>query len=501
MTSDDISLGSAVAMIGALEKKTISAKELLDIHLDRIDCQNAAVNAVVTIDPENARQRAIASDARRATGALLGKLDGIPMTVKDSLLTAGLRTTSGSELLGDHVPANDAASVSRLKSAGANIIGKTNLPAWAGDIQTHNTLFGVTSNPWSSAHSPGGSSGGSAAALAMGFTALEVGSDIAGSLRIPAHACGIYAHKPTLHVVPEAGHVPPPPGSSASTELAVVGPMARSALDLELLFDVLSDDRADSRPGWRAQIAAPRHNQLQDFRVAIWGDDPHLPTDSETRSMIEEIGTELERAGVKTSYVARPFEDTGRIGAAYLDLVLPYLAEGETADTLTGLLANVSRHSAAESKYVNLLVDVRQMSAARHLAAKAVQAETIGRWRRFFGSFDAVVCPVLPTAIGRHQTGEPSWRRTVRIDDKETAYWDQMLWCGALASFAFLPSTARPVKMSSSGVPIGMQIIGPHMEDRTTLRFAALCDAVLGTFQPPPQLATGRYPAVNSHRG
>lgn len=484
ITSDLVDpLGSAIAMAEALANGAISSEELVAVHLDRIRQANAAVNAVVTLDIDGARLRARESDARRAAGKPLGRLDGMPMTVKDSLLTAGLRTTSGATELKDHVPEEDAASIGRLKAGGANIFGKTNMPAWAEDIQTSNSLFGLTRNPWNLDHSPGGSSGGSAAALAMGFTPLEVGSDIAGSLRIPAHACGVYAHKPSLHLVPDRGHVPPPPGILGSTDLAVVGPMARTAADLGLLFEILADSSGDQAPGWTPRLAPARHAGIRHYRVAVWIDDPRLAVDQETRGMIEDVGRTLEKEGATVDFKARPFQDTAQVVDAYLDLVLPFLGESVGSDELAQM--QPAALTAPARQYVDRLSSNRGMSAAAYRSAKAVQAQVVSEWARFFREHDVVICPVMPGAIGRHDVNRPSWRRTREIEGREIAYWDQALWCGALASFAFLPATARPVTMSGLGVPLGLQIVGPFMEDRTTLRFAELTDSLFGGYKAP----------------
>ena len=477
-------MGSATAMIDALQRRLISAEELLALHLDRIEKDNAPVNAVVTVDADGARERARQSDARRAEARLLGPLDGLPMTVKDSIRTIGIRTTAGAEALRDYVPQEDAGVVVRVKQAGGNVFGKTNVPIMASDIQCFNNVFGLTRNPWHPDFAVGGSSGGAAAALAMGFTSLEVGSDIAGSLRIPAHACGIYSHKPTLDVIPEDGHIPPPPGIVASTQLATLGPMARSADDLTLLFDVLSAPEASGRPGWRADLAAPRHRDLKDFRVAVWIDDRRLIADVETRAMLETVGSALQRTGARVDFKARPFTDTDGVADAYLQLVLPFLAGNSTAQEIAASVGRVGDVAARHAR----LVDPAASTLAAYFAAKEVQARSKLAWARFFEFHDVVICPVMPSAIRRHAHEGETWERTVVVEGKEIAYWEQSLWCGALATFAHLPATARPIATAAQGTPMGIQIVGPFMEDRTTLRFAGLLDELFGSFTAPPRM-------------
>lgn len=472
-------------MLAALERRDVSAEELLALHLDRIDALNAQVNAVVTIDRDGAVARARAADARRAAGTPLGRLDGLPMTVKDSIRTRGIRTVVGFEGLRDHVPEVDAGVITRAARDGANVFGKTNVPTMASDIQTYNSVFGVTRNPWSAGHAVGGSSGGSAAALAMGFTPLEIGSDIAGSLRVPAHACGIYAHKPTLDVIPEEGHIPPPPGIVGSTGLATLGPMARSAQDLELLFDVLIDDAPASHPRWRPQLGPPRHAALRDHRIAVWIDDSRLVADDETVALLARVGTALQRAGAHVDFKARPFADSGRVADAYLQLVLPLLAGDATPESIAAMVAALEATRPVAAAHARRVSPAAATMAAV-FAAKEVQARTVRAWAHFFRDHDVVICPVMPSAIMAHSHDGASWARTVTVAGREIAYWEQALWCGALATFAFLPATARPLGRAAQGTPIGIQIIGPHLEDRTTLRFAALLDELFGGFAPPP---------------
>lgn len=236
----------AARLVAALKAGEVSSRELLDLYLSRIEAADPALNAVVTLDAERARRLAAEADADLARGEASGALHGLPITIKDTIETGGLRTTAGAPWLGGHVPDRDATAVARLKAAGAIVFGKTNCPLYGGDAQSENVVFGTTGNPWDTDRSPGGSSGGSAAALAAGQTALELGSDIGGSVRNPAHYCGVYGHKPSFGIIPTRGHIPPPPGALSPVDLAVVGPLGRSAEDLALAMDVLvGPDEAD----------------------------------------------------------------------------------------------------------------------------------------------------------------------------------------------------------------------------------------------------------------
>jgi amidase len=485
-------LGSARDLLRTLRARRISAEDLLSLHLERIQRLDGEVGAVVTVDSTSSKDSARRFDGATMADAMSRPLGGLPMTVKDSLCTAGMRTTAGEPSLINHVPTEDATAIARLRAAGAILFGKTNLPAMAADIQTYNPLFGVTRNPWNGLLTAGGSSGGSAAALAMGFTPLEVGSDIAGSLRIPAHCCGIYAHKPSFDVVPDRGHIPPPPGVVAGTDIGSIGPMARSAEDLELLLDVLVTPSDPARPGWRPHIPESRHSTLKDFRIALWMDDPCCPVDDETRAMMEETAAGISRAGARINSRARPFEDFSTVAEAYLDLVIPLLASGVPDALMAELPEQALRASASSAKYLRRIIAGSSQSRASYFSAKEIQARTIEEWGRFFMEFDALICPVMPSAAFAHMTGGLSFARSIEVAGIERPYWDQALWCGALASFAYLPATARPIQLSGRGVPMGVQIVGPYLEDRTCLALARLMDDIFGGFQPPPA-ALGKY--------
>ncbi len=276
----DAAFASAGELAARLRQGEVSSRDLLDLFLERVEKLNPRINAVVTVDAARARAEAEGADEALARGDEVGPLHGLPMTVKDSLETEGMLTTSGAGELAGHVPAKDAVAVARLRSAGAIIFGKTNLASYASDVQTFNDLFGTTNNPWSTERSPGGSSGGAAAALAAGLTALELGSDIAGSIRNPAHYCGVFGHKPSYGLVPLRGHIPGPPGTLAEMDLGVAGPLARDADDLELALDAVAGPLPEDA-AYRLRLPPARGSSLQDYRGAAWLDDPFCPIDSE----------------------------------------------------------------------------------------------------------------------------------------------------------------------------------------------------------------------------
>ena len=264
----EIALRPAHELAEAIRRRELSSRELLDHYLSRVERLNPALNAVVTLDPDGARRAADAADAAVARGEIVGPLHGVPMTIKDTYETAGMRTTCGVAAW-DHVPDNDAEAVRRLREAGAVIFGKTNAPSFAADWQTYNPIFGTTNNPWDITRTTGGSSGGAAAALAAGLTALELGSDIAGSIRLPSNWCGVCGHKTSWGIVPHRGHLPPPPGALADSDLGVMGPMARDVADLELALDVLAGPAVPAAVGVASRTAGRARVDIA--RIAIGG--------------------------------------------------------------------------------------------------------------------------------------------------------------------------------------------------------------------------------------
>ncbi|MGH7893746.1 MAG: amidase family protein, partial [Candidatus Binatia bacterium] len=321
----DIAFRSTTALAAALARREIGSRELLDHYLARLGRLNPTLNAVVTLDAERARRRADEADAALARGETWGSLHGVPMTIKDSFETAGLRTTCGWEQIATHVPVTDALAVARLRTAGAVIFGKTNVPTLTSDVQSYNPIFGTTSNPWDRARTPGGSSGGAAAALAAGLTGAELGSDIGGSIRTPAGWCGIYGHKPTWGIVAKRGHIPGPPGSLGESDLEVVGPLGRGAEDLELGLDVLVGPLPEDARAWRLELPAARRGELGAYRIAAWLDDPAFPVDAEVRCVLEAAVAALRGAGVRVDDRARPAIDFDDAVRTYHQLLYPII--------------------------------------------------------------------------------------------------------------------------------------------------------------------------------
>src|SRR5579863_1595945 len=394
---DPILTLDATDQLAALAARRISAAELLELALGRCEAANPPLNAVVARNVEQARERARAIDDARGRGEALGPLAGLPMTVKDTFDVEGLPASSGLEAYrrGERP---DATVVAHARAAGAVIWGKTNTPVLAGDFQTYNALYGATNNPWDVTRTCGGSSGGAATALAARITALEIGSDIGGSLRTPANLCGVYSHKPTWGLVSQIGHIPPAPGSCAERDLNVIGPMARSARDLRLLLSVLA-------PGSVPATAAPA--ELKGLRLGLWLDEPDFPLDPEVRRALEGFAADLVREGAEITPVTVPV-DTGALFTAYRTLLAGVLAADLPPKALAQMrrvrpVAQLARRFglAGPDSWAALTLTY----TASHLdwiAADEVRARAGVQARALFSRFDALIAPINPVPAFPH---------------------------------------------------------------------------------------------------
>ena len=487
MSVADVTYRTAIELAKMLADGQISSSELLDENLARVRKVNPAVNAVVALDEERARKAARAADEARARGAALGPLHGLSMTVKDTFTVTGMTTTCGLEELRDYRPSADAAAVARLRRAGAIVFGKTNLPPAAADHQSCNPLFGLTRNPWNVERTVGGSSGGSAAALAAGFTPLELGSDIGGSIRVPAHFCGVYGHKPSHGIVPLDGHIPPPPGHLSQPELGVAGPLARSSFDLELMLDIITDAPELKRTAFRIDLPLARHADLGDFRVAVWNDASAYPVDSAYAVAIDALVDDLKRLGVKADTAARPAIDPAQSFRVYMQTLFGIIGAGFPPPVREAIVAGGK--AAAEGSYPRMVADGVGQSFAEFAAAAEQREHLFRAWRDFFTRYDVLLCPITPTVAFPHDVARldmaAQFDRRIVVNGKATPYMDNLMWPG-LVTVANLPATAIPTRRLIGGLPAGVQIVGPYLEDRTTLKFAQLLEREFGGFMPPP---------------
>ncbi len=461
----------------------ISSRELLEIYLSRIEQFNKQINAVVTMDIEQARKQAFLADEAQAKGRTLGPLHGVPVTIKDGFETAGMRTTSGAPAYKNHIPHTNAIVVQRYVDAGAVIIGKTNVPMFCADSQTHNELFGISNNPWDLDRSPGGSSGGAAAAVAAGFCGLEVGSDIAGSIRVPASWTGIYGHRPTYGIVPFKGHIPPPPGVLAEADLSVAGPLARSSEDIKLAMKILAGPDQVQATAWKFQLPKPRAKSLKEYRIAAWLDDDAIPVDDEVRKVLYNALEALRKAGAKVDEKARPDIQTHDTLQVYRKLLIPIMASGLTPDVFE-MLIQIAKGNDKESELAKYAVHATQLYRF-WLSANAKRHKHRALWGKFFEDYDVLLCPVVCSPAILHDTKTEQLERTIRVNGKTESYNRLLEWVG-LFTHVYLPATSAPVGQTENGLPVGLQIVGPYLEDFTTIDFARRISKITGGFQPPP---------------
>jgi amidase len=472
---------SAIAMLEALNKRQVSAAELLDLHLRRIERYNPVLNAIVTFDVEHARHAAMAADEARARGEH-GALLGLPVTIKDTIDVKGLPGTAGVERYKDRRPAHDAPLVVCVRAARAVIIGKTNVPPYAGDWQAINPVFGRTNNPWDLSRTPGGSTGGGAAALAAGLTPLEFGSDIGGSIRIPAAFCRIFGHKPSETAVPRSGHFPGTPLPNTATVLSVLGPLARDANDLELALDVIAGPEVGEDTSWHLQLPPARHDRLADFRVAVLPPLPWLPVDAEILAAQDACVSALHRAGCHVETAApEGFGDFSDWYELYLKLLFVMMFVGEQ-DHKRRQQADMMRLYG--ERYLKASADGIMAGASDYIIWHGQRETYRALWRAFFREWDVVLSPANIVPAFPH-TEAPFQQRTLTIDGVTVPYSRQSAYAG-IATLAGQPATAFPVGMTGTGLPIGLQAIGPYLEDYTPIRFASLVSRELGGFRPPP---------------
>ena len=451
----------------AIRQREVSAGEVVRAHLARIHSHNPALNAIVTLDESGALKRAQAADEALARGENWGPLHGVPFTLKDCLETAGMRTTAGHPPLADHVPARDSTAAARLKAAGAILLGKTNVPPLAMSLQTNNTIFGRTNNPWDLKRTVGGSSGGAAAAVAAGLVPFEVGSDMAGSIRIPAHFCGVFGLKPTANRLSGSGHIPPPPGGVwPDRQMCMVGPIARCVEDLALVAGILAgpDGVATDVPPvpW---IEAPRVDAKQ-LRIAYLPAFPNVPTSRVVQAAVEEVAAKLAGAGAQV--VERdPGVPIAQINAVWADY-FPMLAETLMALSAPGLPVKAEGGSSAT------LANWARVQARRDELVIAID--------QLLSQYDAFLCPSVIAQAFEHS--EP--RTPFLVDEElvESRFVDHYLFPFNMTGH---PAVALPATLSPDGLPIGVQLVGRRWGDERLLATAQAVAAVIGGFRAPPE--------------
>jgi amidase len=474
----DPSFQSAASLAARVRAGELSSVELLDHYISRVERLDPRINAVVVRDFDRARDRARALDA---TGDRNAKLFGVPMTVKESFDVAGLPTTRGHVEARNHRAGASSLAIRRLEAAGAVVFGKTNVPVDLADWQSYNPVYGSTSNPWNVAHTPGGSSGGSAASMAAGLAGLEIGTDIGGSVRVPAHYCGVFGHKPTWALCPTYGD--PATSPAAPTDIAVLGPIARSAADLATALDVLAGPDP-TETGLTLNLPAPRTTMLQQLRVAVWSHEPGQETDEEQVAKLDELAAFLEREGATVGRTARPPFAALDAYHLYLKLLDAAWSGRLTEQALADKRAGAARRSADDMSADAIMVRGVDMTHRTWLGLNEQRAKYRRAWSMFFQEWDVLLCPPIATAALAHQQDGNTWERKVTVNGRTIAYNDMLFWPGLTCGY-HLPASIAPLGFTRAGLPFGVQIVGPIYGDRTTIAVAGMLEQAWLGFSAP----------------
>lgn len=482
---DELAFQDASTLAGKISSKEISSRELLDHYLARVEKYNPDINAVVCQQVEKARARADAADQALANGESWGPLHGVPMTVKESYNIDGLPTTWGDPALKNNIADEDALACQRLQDAGAIIFGKTNVPINLADFQSFNDVYGTTGNPHDLERTPGGSSGGSAAAMAAGLSALEMGSDIGGSIRNPAHYCGVFGHKPTWGILPPRGHAKP--GLLTPSDIAVIGPLARSAEDLALAVQICGGADDLNSPGWTLELPKPV-KPISEMRIAVWPDDPRSPVDQTMIDRVLKVADFARQAGADVDMEARPEFNAADSHRIYEDLLHSAMSARLPDEVFEQMWAKRQELDDEDQS------DLARITRASSLFYREWHEQNERRthlrwaWHEFFKSYDVLLTPMCANSAFPHDHNPQQGQRTHLVNNEARPYFEQVFWAG-LTGVSYLPSTVVPTGPDSQGLPVGVQIVGGEMRDLTTIEFARQVHAALGGFVPAPDYA------------
>jgi amidase len=459
----DIVFSSTAQLAAAIRAGDVSAVEVLEAHLAQIEKHNPALNAIVTLDAERARARAREADAALARGEVRGPLHGVPFTLKDAHATAGMRTTTGFPPLADHVPQEDSTVTARLKAAGGVLIGKTNVPTMLADFQTNNPIFGRTNNPWNIERTSGGSSGGAAAALAAGMTPFEIGTDLSGSIRIPAHFCGVFGLKPTERRVSLDGLIPGLSGPRSIRIMSCIGPIARTAEDLALLYQIIAGSDGRDTEVQPVPVDDLPDVELTKLRIAFAPTFPGLPVAVDIRHAIEQLAQQLDRSGAIVEEATLPAVDFNQ--------------ELSSAGALIGMIIGAFQPEE----------HTPPTTLAQYLEALHRRDHSMLAWEQFFDDWDALLCPAsMVTAFPHCETGSP-----LRLDGQDVTYWMVSAY-STLFNYTGHPAVALPYTLDRDGLPIGVQLVGKRWGESRLLAIAKALSAVTGEFRRPPGYDTAR---------
>ena len=474
---------TATELAARIQAREISATDLLEHVLARVEAHNPALNAIIWQDAEAARGRAREADAALARGENWGSLHGVPLSLKESYQVAGSPTTWGVPDLADNITDTTALAAQRLIDAGAIFFAKTNVPIYLADWQSYNAIYGTTNNPWDVTRTPGGSSGGSAAALAAGLTALEAGSDIGASIRNPAHYCGVFGHKPTWGIVPPRGQAMP--GVVAPADISVIGPMARGAADLDLALDVMSGPDLLDDAGWRLELPPPRKTALKDFRVAVKLSDPNSEVDTAYADKLQALVEALAKAGATVNDNAHPEVDTVRLHEVYILLLRAATSSRIPDDEMASWADIAAAAGADDTSYVAQMARGNTLSHRDWLILNNERHRMRFAFDAFFKDWDILLCPPAASAAWPHDQKGERHNRTISVNGRDVPTTDQLFWAG-FSGVVFLPSTVGPAGLVD-GLPVGYQAIAGHGQDRTAIAFAQALETELGIgFVAPP---------------
>jgi amidase len=481
----DIAFLPARRLAGMIRRGKIGCLELLDHYLARVERYNPALNAIIVTDIPKARRRARAADRALAKGEIWGPLHGVPMTVKESFDVKGLPTTWGNPDYKDNIAGSNALAVDRWLNAGAVVFGKTNVPIWLADAQSFNAIYGTTNNPWNLELTPGGSSGGASAALAAGLTGIEMGSDIASSVRNPAAFCGLYGHKPTFGICPMRGHALD--GNVRATDIFVIGPLARSAGDVALGLSIIAGPDEIEARGTRLSLPPAKKKRLRDFKVGIITDHPTAPVERAVGEQLQKLADFLGKRKTRISDTARPdidLDDAHRtFGMLLRAATSAAIGDEDQARFRAALDALPANADTPESR----MLRGNTMSHRDWLRLDEKRQRMRWKWHEYFGDYDLLLCPVVLTAAFPHDH-TPPYERTLTVDGKKVPFNTSVFWSG-YTCMAYLPSTVAPIGFTPDGRPVGVQIVGPEYGDRTCLQFARLLEREYQAFVPPPGYA------------
>ena len=482
--TDDFDFIPALDAAAAIKAKKISSVELTQRTFARLDKFNPKLNAFVYQLREQALAQAREADEALSRGDRAGPFHGVPICVKESFAVKGQPDTWGIVALRNAKAPQNSIAVQRLLDAGAVLVGGTNVPLNLMDWQSFNDIYGTTNNPWDLTRTPGGSSGGSAAALAAGLSYLSVGSDIGGSLRVPASFCGIYSHKPTLDLVNMGGHAPGGGIGVAgfSTGLAVAGPMARSARDLMEALKILGGPNGYERKAWSWNLPPSRKRALSEFRVGYKLDSPMASPTSEVRPMLERVISTLDHAGAQLHEGWPRRYNLGEALNNYLFLLAAFNFSVEGKQEQEADRKQYHQNPAhpfaggALSSYADW-----QQEHFKQLAFRAI-------WQQYFEQVDVFLMPSSFTPAFHHMHDGDFNSRMIDTPDGKKPYMQLMPWM-VTATLTGCPATVAPIGQTAAGLPVGIQIMGPFWEDATPIEFAAQLGQEIAGFKPPPGYA------------